>query len=220
MRPVLWLRRRFVTGFFVAVPLIVSVAALLWAFDLIDSLTGPLYARWLGRHLPGLGLLTTALFLLVVGVAASNVLGNRIVLWLERSLLRLPLFKTVYSPVKQLIEAFAPDNAAGFKRVVIVLDRTGVRRLGFLTREFELCGGDGAQPLVAVFIPTNHLYIGDVYFYRPDAVVVPDLTVEEGLRILLTGGTAVPREVTGRPLAALSGRRGDVSERTDIESAG
>ncbi len=220
MRPVLWLRRRFVTGFFVAVPLIVSVAAVLWAFDLIDSITGPLYERWLGRHLPGLGLLTTALFLLLVGVAASNVFGKRVVLVLEHSLLRLPLFKTVYSPVKQLVEAFSPDNAAGFKRVVIVLDRTGVRRLGFLTREFELCDLAGAQPLVAVFVPTNHLYIGDVYFYRPDSVVVPDLTVEEGLRILLTGGTAVPLEVTGRPLVAVSERRGDVSERTDIESAG
>lgn len=214
MRPVLWLRRRFVTGFFVAVPLIVSVAALLWAFDLIDSITGPLYARWLGRHLPGLGLLTTALFLLLVGVAASNVFGKRLVLGLENSLLHLPLFKTVYSPVKQLVEAFAPDNVAGFKRVVIVLDRTGVRRLGFLTREFELVADGARQPLVAVFVPTNHLYIGDVYFYRPEAVTLPDLTVEEGLRILLTGGTAVPPEVEGRPLDAV------VSERTDIESAG
>lgn len=220
MRPVFWLRRRFVTGFFVAVPLIVSVAALLWAFDLIDSITGPLYERWLGRHLPGLGLLTTALFLLLVGVAASNVFGKRVVLVLERSLLRLPLFRTVYSPVKQLVDAFAPDNAAGFKRVVIVLDRTGVRRLGFLTREFDLAAGGRRQRLVAVFVPTNHLYIGDVYFYEPEAVTVPDLTVEEGLRVLLTGGTAVPLEVDGRPLVAGVETGADVSERTDIESAG
>ena len=108
--------------------------------------------------------------------------------------------------------AFSPDNESGFKRVVMVLDRTGVRRLGFLTREFELCDLAGAQPLVAVYVPTNHLYLGDVYLYRPDSVVVPDLTVEEGLRILLTGGTAVPLEVTGRPLVAVSERRGDVSE--------
>lgn len=220
MRPVLWLRRRFVTGFFVAVPLIVSVAALLWAFDLIDSITGPMYARWLGRHVPGLGLLTTALFLLLVGVGASNVFGKRVVLGLERSLLRLPLFRTVYSPVKQLVDAFAPDNASGFKRVVIVYDRTGVRRLGFLTREFDLVMGDARQPLLAVFVPTNHIYIGDVYFYRPEAVTVPDLTVEEGLRILLTGGTAVPQEVGGRPLDEMVAGPTDVSARTDIESAG
>ncbi|HOC16614.1 MAG TPA: DUF502 domain-containing protein [Vicinamibacterales bacterium] len=220
MRPVLWLRRRFVTGFFVAVPLIVSVAALIWAFDFIDGITRPLYDRWLGRHVPGLGLVTTALFLLLVGVAASNVLGNRLVLGLERSLLRLPLFRTVYSPVKQLIEAFSPDNAAGFKRVVIVVDRTGVRRLGFLTREFELSSGEGTVGLVAVFVPTNHLYIGDVYFYPPEWVVLPDLTVEEGLRIVLTGGTAVPKQLTGRPLAGVAARGAGVPEQTDIESAG
>jgi uncharacterized membrane protein len=214
VRPVLWLRRRFVAGFFVAVPLIVSVAALLWAFDLIDSITAPLYARWLGRHVPGLGLLTTALFLLLVGVAASNVLGRRLVLGFENSLLRVPLFRTVYSPVKQLVEAFSPENVAGFKRVVIVQDAAGVYRLGFLTREFELGAAERGQRLLAVFVPTNHLYLGDVYFYRPEAVIQPDLSVEEGLRILLTGGTAVPGRVEGRPFAAA------VPGRTDIESAG
>jgi len=217
VRPVAWLQRRFVTGFFVAVPLIVSVAALLWAFDLIDSITGPLYARWLGRHVPGLGLLTTVLFLLLVGVAANNVLGKRVVTGFENSLLHVPLFRTVYSPVKQLVEAFSPENAAGFKRVVIVRDRAGVFRLGFLTREFDLAVGEGGgEHLLAVFVPTNHLYIGDVFFFRPEAVIQPDLTVEEGLRILLTVGTAVPARVAARlPAAGVPGRG-----HPDIESAG
>ena len=73
-----WLRRRFITGFFVAVPLIISVAALLWMFHLIDDLTGPVYDRFLGRHVAGLGVATTAVFVLLVGVVASNVLGKRV----------------------------------------------------------------------------------------------------------------------------------------------
>ena len=111
-RALLWLRRRFVTGFFVAVPLIISVATLIWAFNVIDNLTGPVYARLLGRDVPGLGLATTALFVLGVGIVASNVLGKRLLQRAELLLLRVPVFRTVYSPVRQLLAAFSPDRFA------------------------------------------------------------------------------------------------------------
>lgn len=198
VHPVLWLRRRFVTGFFVTVPLIVSVAALIWVFHLIDNLTAPAYARWLGRDLPGLGLLTTVVFVLLVGVVASNVLGKRLLQQIEKLLLLVPVFRTVYSPVRQLVVAFAPENEAGLKRVVMVEDSCGGLRLGFVTREFEMAVGGDARRLVAVYVPTNHLYLGDVYLYHPDAVVTPDLTVEEGVRIILTGGMSTPERVTAR----------------------
>ena len=198
VHPVLWLRRRFVTGFFVSVPLFVSVVALVWVFQRIDSLTAPAYARMLGRQVPGLGLLTTIGFVLLVGVVASNVLGKRVLQQMERLLLLVPVFRTVYSPVKQMVVAFAPENEAGLKRVVMVEDSCGSLRLGFVTREFEMAVGDDARKLVAVYVPTNHLYLGDVYLYHPDAVLRPDLTVEEGVRIILTGGMSTPERVRAR----------------------
>jgi len=67
-----WLRRRFITGFFVVVPVVASVAALVWTFRVIDGFTAPIYVRLLGRPLPGLGLLTTAIAVLIVGVVATN----------------------------------------------------------------------------------------------------------------------------------------------------
>ncbi|HSK10635.1 MAG TPA: DUF502 domain-containing protein [Vicinamibacterales bacterium] len=205
MRPVLWLRRRFVAGLFVAVPLIASVVALVWVFQLIDSITAPIYERLLGRPVPGLGVLTTALFFLLVGLLASNVFGKRVLLAFERSLLHVPLFRTVYSPLKQLVDAFSPDNASGFKRVVIVEDATGSLRLGFLTREFEVGVEGQTQSLLAVFVPTNHLYLGDVYFFPPDRVIHPDLTVEEGVRIILTGGSSVPESLIAQRKRAIRG---------------
>ncbi len=198
VHPVLWLRRRFVAGFFVSVPLIVSVVALVWVFQLIDSLTRPAYERMLGRQVPGLGLLTTVGFVLLVGVVASNVLGKRVLQQMEKLLLLVPVFRTVYSPVKQMVVAFSPENEAGLKRVVMVEDACGSLRLGFVTREFEMAVGDDARKLVAVYLPTNHLYLGDVYLYHPDAVLMPDLTVEEGVRIILTGGMSTPDRVLAR----------------------
>ena len=89
-----WLRRRFITGFFVTVPLIVSVAALVWGFGVVDGVTAPLYQRLLGRDVPGLGLLTGALAVLMVGVLAANVIGRRILQRLEHWLLLVPVFRT------------------------------------------------------------------------------------------------------------------------------
>lgn len=186
-----WLRRSFIAGFFVTVPLVVSVVTLVWTFRFVDGLTGPTFAEWLGREVPGLGLVTTAAILLAVGAIASNVIGRRLVQRAEYWLLKVPVFRTVYAPVKQLIVAFSPDNEFGFKRVVLVEDTARGFVLGFLTREFTLDRGSGPESLVAVYVPTNHLYLGDVRVFPTSAVSYPAITVEEGIRIFLTGGMAL-----------------------------
>src|SRR3977135_3604305 len=111
-----WLRRRFLTGFFVTVPLFISVAALVWIFGVVDGLTTPLYDRLLGRRIPGLGPLSTGVVVMPVGVVATSGLGKRLLQRAEALLLRVPVFGTIYSPLKQLIAAFSPDNDSGFKR--------------------------------------------------------------------------------------------------------
>src|SRR3954471_18007100 len=96
-----WLRRRFLTGFFVLVPLFISVAAFIWIFNVVDGLTTPLYDRSLGRRIPGLGIATTARAILLVGVVARYVIGRRVLSVGERLLLKVPVFRTIYAPVKQ-----------------------------------------------------------------------------------------------------------------------
>ena len=198
-----WLRRSFIAGFFVTVPLIISVAALVWIFQVVDAVTEPLSVRVLGRAVPGLGVLLTAGIILLVGVLATNVIGKRVLQRTEYYLLQVPVFKTIYAPVKQLVAAFSPDNDAGFKKVVIVEDPKRGMILGFLTKEFTLDRGRGPEPLVAVYVPTNHLYLGDVIVYPREQASFPELTVEEGIRIFLTGGMALPStlrsERSGQP---------------------
>lgn len=207
-----WLRRSFVAGFFVMVPLIISVFALAWIIGVIDAFTAPVSARLFGRRVPGLGLLTTAAVVLAVGTIASNMFGKRVLQRGESILLRVPVFRTIYAPVKQLVVAFSPENEAGFKRVVLVQDSGQRFVLGFLTREFTLDRGQGTEAFVAVYIPTNHLYLGDVVVYPRAQVAFPDISVEEGVRIFLTGGMALPSRVRERRLdptkapTVLSGR--------------
>src|SRR5262245_3527885 len=156
-----WLRRSFITGFFVTVPLFITVAAFVWMFGVVDGLTTPMYDRLLGRRIPGLGILTTAAAIVLVGAVATNVIGKRFLQKGESVLLRVPVFRTIYAPVRQLVAAFSPDNEFGFKRVVMLEHSQGLS-LGFLTKEFTLEGPAGARPMLAVYVPTNHLYLGDI----------------------------------------------------------
>lgn len=189
-----WLRRSFIAGFFVTVPLFITVAAFIWIFGIVDGLTSAYYARLLGRQVPGLGIVTTAVGVLIVGTVATNVIGRRILQQADSYLLRVPVFRTIYAPVKQLVVAFSPDNEMGFKRVVLVQVRDS-QSLGFLTKEFTIARADGPEQLVAVYVPTNHLYLGDIVVCRPEQVSFPDISVEEGLRIFLTAGMALPSKV-------------------------
>jgi len=107
----------------------------------------------------------------------------------------VPVFRTIYAPVKQLIAAFSPDNESGFKRVVMVEDARRGYVLGFLTREFAIDRGQGPETLLAVYVPTNHLYLGDIVICEPRQVSYPDISVEDGIKIFLTGGMALPPKV-------------------------
>ena len=190
-----WLRRSFLAGFFVTVPLFISVAAFIWIFGVVDDLTTPFYDRLIGRRIPGLGILSTATTIVLVGAIATNVFGKRVLQRAEGWLVRVPVFRMVYAPVKQLLAAFSPENDAGFKRVVMIADSGGGYLLGFVTREFSVDRAGGAQALLAVYVPTNHLYLGDIVVCERERAVFPDISVEDGIRIFLTGGMALPARV-------------------------
>ena len=189
------LRRTFIAGLFVTVPLVVSVSALVWIFGIIDGFTAPLSERVWGRRIQGLGLLITVAFVLGVGAIATNVIGRRIVARAESWLTMIPVFRTIYTPVKQLIAAFSPDNEYGFRQVVMVHDERRGLVMGFLTKEFTVQRGSGRESMMAVYVPTNHLYLGDIVVYPRERAYFPDLTVEEGVRIFLTGGMSLPGEI-------------------------
>jgi uncharacterized membrane protein len=193
-----WLKRSFIAGFFVTVPLVVSVVALVWAFRFADGITSTLGERLFGRPWPGLGLVATAAAILAIGALTTNMLGRRLLQRSEDLLLHVPLFRTIYAPVKQLISAFSPDNEFGFKRMVLVEDANRGALLGFLTKEFTVERAGARETLFAIYIPTNHLYLGDIVVCPPARASFPDITVEEGIRIFLTGGTGIPDRVRVR----------------------
>lgn len=186
-----WLRRSLIAGTVIIVPLVISVTAFRWLFQLVDGFMAPVYAQWLGRQIPGLGLATMLLLVVFVGALATNVIGGRLLSRGEDYLLKLPVFRTVYGPVKQLVAAFSTENQLGFKRVVLVEDPHRGLALGFLTKEFTLTDGANTEAHVAVYVPTNHIYFGDIHIYPRAKLVFPNMTVQEGVQVFLTGGMAI-----------------------------
>lgn len=188
-----WFKIRLLTGFFVTVPAIATSWLLYIFWDKIDDFFSPGYERIFGRRIPGLGFLTAVGLILVVGIIARNVVGRRVLAWVEGLMLRIPIFRSIYPSVKQLLEAFSPERRSSFKEVVLAEHpRKGEYVFGFRTGDVLVEGPEGKMQLVTVFVPTNNLYLGDVILVPKDEVIHTGLTVEEGLRIILSAGTATP----------------------------
>ncbi|NJD63616.1 MAG: DUF502 domain-containing protein [Deltaproteobacteria bacterium] len=192
------LKKSFLTGVFVIGPLVLSVAILIWFFEKVDALFSPVIDGILAvalprsAHIPGTGFLAGLVIILLVGLFARNVVGKRVLGALDTLINRIPGYRTIYTTLKQLTNAFSPDNTRSFKEVLLVeYPKENSYALGFRTETVEKEG----RRLAVVFVPTNNLYLGDVLFIPEEKAVRLDLTVEQAVRILVSGGIASPKEV-------------------------
>ena len=185
-----WLRRSFIAGFFVTVPLVVSVVALVWAFRFADGVTRALGERLFGTPWPGLGPRgRRPLASWRLARSTTNVFGRR-VLQTERA---APAARAAVQDRLRAGQAADQRVFAG-QRVRIQADGAGGGRAARRHARFfdqGIHGGPRPRPgtMLAVYVPTNHLYLGDIVICPPERAAYPDLTVEEGIRIFLTGGT-------------------------------
>jgi uncharacterized membrane protein len=188
-----WLKSRFIAGFFFTVP-VFATAWILWKlWSGIDNIVGPMYERMFGRSVPGLGFLTAIGVILIMGIIARNVVGRRVLALGDQLLLRVPIYRRLYPSVKMLIDSFSPERRSAFRAVVLVQHpRAGEYAFGFVTSEVTLDTVDGKRDMVTVFVPSNNLYLGDIVVVPRADVIPTGLPVEEGLRIILSAGTATP----------------------------
>ena len=202
-----WLKVRFIAGFFVTVPVFLT-AWLLWIFwSRIDDVFAPMYEKMLGRPVPGVGFLTAVAIILVMGTIARNVVGRRVLAWGDKLLLRVPIYRRLYPSVKMLIDSFSPERRSAFGAVVLVEHpRQGEYAFAFVTSHVVVDTQHGKREMMTLFIPTNNLYLGDIVLVPRDEVLQTGLSVEEGVRIILSAGNATPRQIPRT--SATSGPRG------------
>ncbi|MFQ5839348.1 MAG: DUF502 domain-containing protein [Candidatus Methylomirabilales bacterium] len=191
----------FITGLLISIPILITLLTLWWFFSLVDGILAPILDRAFGIRIPGLGFLSALLLIFCVGLFARNVAGQRLLTWAEDLFLRVPIAKSLYPAVKRLTQAFSPGSGGSFKRVVMVqYPRSGIYAFGFLTDSSTVeLSPEEPQVMVAVYIPTNHLYLGEVVLFREGDVLYPDLTLDEGIQVILSGGMALPTHIRQRP---------------------
>jgi uncharacterized membrane protein len=195
------LRAYFLAGVIVTAPIGITVL-LIWQFiTFLDSQVGSLLPdrynpeSYLPFSVPGLGLLITIAFLTLVGFLAAGLAGRTLVRIGERLLSRMPVVRSVYGTLKQIFETVLAQSSRSFREVVLVeYPRRGIGAIGFVTGptqgEIQMRSG---EELVNVFLPTTpNPTSGFLLFVPKRDLVHLDMTIEEGIKLVISGGIVAP----------------------------
>ncbi|MBI4055936.1 MAG: DUF502 domain-containing protein, partial [Elusimicrobia bacterium] len=181
---------------FVIIPITLTFLVVVWFVNLVDTILAPLILKLLGHPLPGLGLITALLLLLFVGFLASHVIGQKLLHLADEILFHIPFLNWIYKTFKGIVDAFSPANKTSFKSVVIVeYPRPEVFCLGFATNEIVLTRNGRKEAMISVYIPTNHVYLGEYALFAKDEVIHTHLSIQEGIQCALSAGSAIPKEL-------------------------
>jgi uncharacterized membrane protein len=193
------MRNKFVAGLVVLIPIVLTVKAIWWLFSTIDDLAQPLSVAMFGRTLPGLGFVITIATVFLAGLLFSSGPLKRVLDALDAMVDDVPLVGTVYGTTKKVLSGFgAGEDESAFQRFVLA-QLPGRTTPGFLTGTFTLERRDGTRHrLCTVYVPTNHLYVGDVVVLPQEDVIETNLSVEDGMSLLLSAGASVPDRVGER----------------------
>jgi uncharacterized membrane protein len=217
-----WLRRRFAVGFLVALPLVVTLFFARFLFQLLDRWFRPISRQLFEREIPGIGLLLALAAMLLLGIIATNVVGGRLLDFVERLMGRVPLLSPIYQGARQITEAIQISETAEFRKVVLIeFPGRGLTSIGFVTRELgyptQLC----PEPSFVVFVPTTpNPTTGFLITVPKRAVKVLDIEVEEGVKMLISGGLLIPSAVLHGVAATLpaGGGSGEPGPAPSVES--
>ena len=192
-------KRKFIAGLFISIPAIITILVIVSFFKFVDGILEPVYFKILGYHTPGLGFISAIILVFTIGIISTNVFGKKIIKFFEHMFLKIPVFKGFYTAVKHLVDAFSPDNkTVSFKKFVLIeYPRTGTYAFGFLTKECSIKSGkDGKESrLMAIYVPTNNLYLGEIVLTSESDVFYTDIPIDEGIKIILSGGIAAPDKI-------------------------
>jgi len=199
------LRNYFLTGFIVSAPLAIT-AYLTWSFvGWVDSWVKPYIPvryspdTYLPFAVPGFGLMVALVLITLIGFLTANIVGRAIVNFSERLLGRMPLVRGIYRSLKQIFETVLSNKGDMFKQVGMVeYPRKDVWSLVFLSGEKETEINEKldveGDPLIAVFMPcTPNPTTGFLMYVRKSEIVLLDMTIEEGARLIVSAGLVAPK---------------------------
>lgn len=207
------IKRYFITGLLIWVPLVIT----LWVLNLLVSTMDQTLLllpdnlrteRWLGMHIPGLGVVLALLIVFLTGVLAANIIGQRLVIFWERMLARIPVVNSIYNGVKQVSDTlFSPTGQAFRKALLVQWPREGMWTIAFMT---GVPGGDVVDHLrgdfVSVYVPTTPNPTGGYFVMvaRSDVIEL-DMSVDAALKYIVSMGVVAPAYNGRKPESGSAG---------------
>ncbi|XP_023525052.1 protein LIKE COV 1-like [Cucurbita pepo subsp. pepo] len=192
-----WASKKFMTGCVILLPIAITFY-ITWGFiRFVDGFFSPIYDH-LGINIFGLGFITSITFIFLVGIFMSSWLGASVLTLGEWFIKKMPFVSYIYTASKQISIAISPDQTSNaFKEVAIIRHpRSGEYAFGFITSSVILQSRMEEEELYCVYVPTNHLYLGDVVLMSSKDILRPNLSVREGIEIVISGGLSVPQILT------------------------
>ena len=195
------LRNNFIAGLLVILPIVVTI----WIFNIILNVIVRIVpeevvktyfesAPW--KYLwKGLAVIAILFAIFIIGLFARNIIGRRLIGLGEKILTKIPLVSRIYRTLQQISEAFLGERRAGFNRVILFqYPRAGLYTLGLVSRESgEEIREKAGEKMLSVFVPTTPNPTSGLLILVPEKDAIPlKMTVAEGLKLLISGGTVVP----------------------------
>jgi uncharacterized membrane protein len=182
-----------VRGALVILPVAAALFFIYWAFSKVDSalnLSNMIWVDQIGKpiYIPGLGILTVIILLIVVGIVVTNFVTDPIKKWVGRWFNRLPVFNVIYTSFKDLTEAFVGDDKKFSEPVIVEVNETGLKKIGFLTqKDLSKIGYPGD---VAVYFPLSYSFAGQICLVNADRVKPLKMSASEAMKFIVSGGVS------------------------------
>lgn len=200
------LKRYFLTGLLVITPIWGTVLILKTLFVAVDGILGDLVADLLpGRYVPGLGIVALMILVLGTGLFTANFMGRQIVKWWEGWLNRVPLVRGIYSTLKSMMDILSFSDGGSYHRVVLIqFPKNGHYCFAFVTGVTKNEMQDLApEPLIHVYVPTSPNPTSGYFLLVPEREVTSvDISVEEAMKLIVSGGLYSPGTSLGSSLKA------------------
>jgi len=199
------LRRYFISGLLVWLPIWVTILVIRFIIDLLDNtmLLLPHGIRpdsIIGSHIPGVGVVITLLVIFITGIIVANFVGKQIIFFGDNLVARIPLVRTVYSSVKQVLETLFKPGGTSFRKVLLVeFPRAGMWSVAFQTGDSapEIDQAVGQNDMVSIFIPaTPNPTSGFLMMLPRKDTIELDMTIEQALKFVISLGVMQPNTIS------------------------
>ena len=191
-RPFVHLERTLGAGILVILPIGITALVLKFFFDLLNPILEPITDYLPGEQITGLGLVALLVLVYLVGLVAAFVLGRRLIAVGHRVMEFIPLVKGIYGTTRAAVGMLSNNNDRQYSGVVLIdFPRPGIKSIGLITCRMTDANGD---EMLAVYIPTTPIPSSGFLIFAPASeVTVTDMSVEEAMRVVISGGVLAAR---------------------------